>query len=323
MCRIRDAPVLTVRAAGMLDRPWRPHAPLRILPSSVSPARRLALSPITAVTEQPSGRASFGVLQAPRYLAHPFDFALVDSSIIMEAENSNQTMVGNAESASNLELPVFDEESKIHWRLILQNPRFLLDARLLDSISGAAQKGPEDASLLSESELLEVSQKDPQRFEKLSFVNCSIKVIDRVFPKQRAKNGYGQNDPPDDYKTWAKTLCEWRALSGRQQKAHLSGTTALSDHTQVTRKRIRVESDERMTAPAIGPSCLGISLDWILDLWHMDRKEPIAKGFCRLIGDADHCKFKAHSQGHMWPLDREFHGALVDHKSRDIFALLR
>lgn len=201
-----------------------------------------------------------------------------------------------------------------------------------------------DASSYNTRYLKSIRNKD--RFQELHFYQCSIELIDDLFPKQPQKGTLG---PPAPYRASAVTLSQWRELEQEEQLSVLEkeeqgpGGEAKQDNDsggalkrtenpgdveQVpVSKLLKTENqgaipdrwdpslDDLNVDFCKGRSCGGINLDF-LKVNHPSEEGKLP-GFGALVGDAMQFKAQAYKTGQSWPFasDPSVIGAIVDQLS--------
>jgi hypothetical protein len=77
----------------------------------------------------------------------------------------------------------------------------------------------EDASLfkLEAMSLMEMMDKDRNRFNRLDFSNCSTEWLNKLFPKPKSSN-FGQLDPPASHRRRAHEIRQFRRTGAKDQE---------------------------------------------------------------------------------------------------------
>lgn len=196
------------------------------------------------------------------------------------------------------------------------------------------------------------SIRNKERFQELHFYQCSVQLLDELFPKQAQK---GTLNPPASYRASAVTLGQWRELDEHEQTAVLQkekqaqGGDANKENGGGDLKRAPNEGEEISSAPATkvvkteeqskvnvdipgkwNPSsidldanfckdrtCRGITLDLLKSSYPTE--EAKLSGFGVLVADAMQFKAQAYNSGQSWPFasDPGVAGALVEESQAD------
>jgi hypothetical protein len=188
------------------------------------------------------------------------------------------------------------------------------------------------------------SIRNKERFQELHFYQCTVELIDELFPKQAGK---GTLDPPAAYRASAVALAQWRELSAEEQFAVIEKETeAQGGETKQENELKRDPSGvEGLASPPPAPkvaktdpagvtlsipdrwdpasddldvdfckdrTCHGITLGFLKKNYPIE--EGKMQGFGALIGDAIQNKAHAYKNGQSWPFaaDPRVIGAIVD-----------
>lgn len=201
-----------------------------------------------------------------------------------------------------------------------------------------------DASSYNTRYLKSIRNKD--RFQELHFYQCSVELIDELFPKQAQK---GTLDPPGAYRASAASLGQWRELSQEEQFAVLEKEKQEQGGPAKEENELKRGPDEgaQTSVPAPAPkvlktqavlsipdrwdpssddldvefckdrTCRGISLGFLKTNYPIE--ESKLQGFGALVGDAIQFKAHAYKNSQSWPFasDPRIVGAIVDQQATE------
>ncbi len=230
---------------------------------------------------------------------------------------------------------------EVCWSAVLSNPLFanrscpnsLYDGTTditatpaIKVVPSRIKNGKEDASQHSDGALQSIKddRKDRrrERWNNLSFLNCSIKTIDAFFPK-RQQPFFGQLDPPLSMRSCPNDIICWRTMSHDKQsdvlaKENAGASTPIPNRTPlspITNSQAKPKS--RTSMKTMG-ECNGMSAFTITSNMRaagkqVENADLLRRGFRHLIGEALHLFATCVSQGKEWPVDgRVYCGALVE-----------
>lgn len=191
------------------------------------------------------------------------------------------------------------------------------------------------------------SIRNKERFQELHFYNCSVDLIDELFPKQNQK---GTLDPPPSYRASAVALGQWRELDHQEQarviekegskqdgptKEQVVGGVLGQKHTvsedgersssAPPTKVAKTEGNPSDIPDRWDPVSPGIDLDFLKDricrgmnLTYLRKNfhgaDSKLGSFSLVVGDAMNYKKEVYKNGRNWPfaMDPRIAGAIIE-----------